>query len=160
MTEVESCSCESCCSACTCKPGWFNPGEAEKAADLLGVPLEELFKTRLAVDWWTNDYDETFLLSPSVKGGTPGEEFGEDPRGECVFYEDGKCSIYDARPHECREYMHGDSKEVVADRHEAIAQRWKDHQAEIEDLLGEPPYAEPFCGGGILGMLGLVGKDW
>lgn len=47
----DSCKCESCQAACRQKPGWFLPGEAERVAEYLGISLEDLFRTKLAVDW-------------------------------------------------------------------------------------------------------------
>lgn len=39
-----SCQCVRCVNACRYRPGWFLPGEAEKAAELKGVPLADFFK--------------------------------------------------------------------------------------------------------------------
>jgi len=39
----ESCDCRTCQDACTRKPGWFLPGEAEIAAESLGMTLPEFF---------------------------------------------------------------------------------------------------------------------
>lgn len=150
------CSCSTCQKACTHKPGWFAPGEAEAVATHLGLTLEQLFKQHLMVDWH-DDVDgvsgDVFLLSPAVDDETPGEEFPGDPRGRCVFYKDGKCSIHAVKPKECREYVHGDSSTTVRIRHEVIAAEWVEHQQQIKDLLGRKPISSEFYGSGFGGLM-------
>ncbi len=150
----ESCTCQSCRSACTEKPGWFLPGEAEIAAESLRLSLQEFFAKYLAVDWWEGDPD-IFLLSPAVQGGDTGTEFPGDPRGTCVFFEEGRCRIHAAKPHECRMEWHGDQGESYS--HEATAMAWKDHQGQVTELLGREPEASPYYGGGLFGLLGSMG---
>ena len=62
----ESCTCSSCQRACTFKPGWFLPGEAEQTATYLGIPSQQLFAEKLAVDWWEGDAGPVFVLSPAI----------------------------------------------------------------------------------------------
>ena len=59
--EDKDCQCQDCQDACVYKPGWFKPGEIEKVAKYLDVPLEELFKEKLMVDWW-EAYQKIFLF--------------------------------------------------------------------------------------------------
>ena len=138
---MNDCSCNSCQNACKYKPGWFKPGEAEKAAELKGLPLEKFFKDHLAVDWWESDPD-IFLLAPATDLSGTGIEYPSNPKGKCVFYKKGKCSIHEAKPFECREYHH--TEKDLNGRHEKIAMTWKRHQKQISDLLGWEPVAAQY----------------
>ena len=119
---MKDCSCESCQKACGFKPGWFKPGEAEVTAEHLGMSFETFFQLFLMVDW-VSDYakGDVFLLSPAVVGREPGREFPGNPRGKCVFFEDGKCGIHDVKPFECREYIHTESQDDVRKRHKGMS---------------------------------------
>ena len=138
----KECACGSCQNACKNTPGWFRPGEAEKVAAFLGMPLDQLFKEKLGVNWWSGDL--AFVLAPAVTSMQPGQEFRYDPRGTCVFFQDGKCSIHEVKPFECADTMCGDSRKVTEERHEAIADSWRgeEHQAQIVKLLGREPIEE------------------
>lgn len=136
----ESCTCDKCKSACQYKPGWFMPGEAEKLALHLGITVQDLFDTKLAVDWWVDDPD-VFLLSPAIISGEIGTEFPADPRGECIFFEKGLCKIHPVKPFECREGFHeGDQ----SGRHQQVADAWRSHQEQIERLLDRQPQSQNF----------------
>lgn len=147
----ESGTCATCRSGCTRKPGWFLPGEAERAAEFMGVTLAEFFRQYLAVDWWTGDPD-IFLLSPAVADAETGTEFPADPTGTCVFYQDGRCQIHPVKPHECRETWCGET-EHSSTIHRDTAAAWADHQGQIRELLGRDPRATPY---GILDLLGRL----
>lgn len=150
----ESGTCHQCQSACAHKPGWFLPGEAEKAAELVGMTFQEFFDAHLAVDWYVDDTD-TFLLSPAIAGEEAGTEFPGNPHGRCVFYQEGRCTIHAAKPFECREYVHTETDSGT--RHEDVAKAWEDHQDQIEELLGREPESEEYYGGSLLG---LMGSSW
>lgn len=139
----ESCTCYICKSACEHRPGWFVPGEAEKAADYLDVTLKELFDTKLMVDWWSNYPEDIFLLSPAIVNEDAGQEFPADPKGRCVFYKKGSCGIHSVKPFECKDFLHNDTS---SNRHENIANKWKTNQRQIEDLLGRKPMSEKYYG--------------
>ncbi len=151
MSKVE-CACEMCKGACQSKPGWFKPGEAEKAAKLLGIPTEEFFRTKLAVDWWTPDDkhpNTVFVLAPVLVGRNPGTEYPGDPHGRCALLtEDGKCSIHAAKPHECARYVHTNTKAVINRRKDRIVDAWStdEAQAQIRQLLGREPEAAEYDG--------------
>jgi Fe-S-cluster containining protein len=157
----ESGTCSSCRAACSHKPGWFLPGEAEKVAEYLGVTLAELFKTRLAVDWWEADHNfdtDVFLLAPAIEDEEPGAEYPGNPRGRCVFLtDDERCSIHAVKPHECRQHWCGEVRSQVDDRHKDVAEAWQGHQDQIKELLGREPEAEPYEGGGLFGLLDMLG---
>lgn len=137
----ESGTCDFCKAGCTRKPGWFLPGEAEAAAEWMGVTLEEFFRQYLAVDWWEGDPD-IFLLSPAIRGDETGAEFPGDPRGTCVFYEESRCRIHPVKPHECKDMWCGDR--TGSSVHYETAMAWTGHQQQIAELLGRDPVAEPF----------------
>jgi Fe-S-cluster containining protein len=153
----ESGTCEWCRDGCDIKPGWFLPGEAEKAAEFTGMSLPEFFRAYLAVDWWEGEGGEpdTFLLSPALEGEPPGAEFPGNPRGRCVFYQDDRCRIHPVKPMECRERWCGDKEGPSV--HEDVAMAWKDHQGQVTELLGREPEASPFYGSGLLGLFGSTG---
>ncbi len=142
MTEPVDCQCDECKSACVKCPGWFMPGEVEKAADLKGMSLQDFFEEYLSVNWWV-DSPDVFLLSPASINGNPGDMAPYDPHGKCVFYEDGLCGIHDAKPFECRQFIHEDSADTIHGRHESVADAWReqDYQDQITAILGYEPYA-------------------
>lgn len=147
------CKCTPCQDACKSKPGWFLPGEAEKLVDFFGLNFEEVFKKKLAVDWWEADdrfENDVFVLSPNVVGGDPGEEFDSDPNGVCVFYVNGECSIHEVKPFECAEHIHTESREEIAERHMGVARAWENEQDQIEELLGRKPMSSQY--NSIFGM--------
>lgn len=89
--ETEDCQCEMCVKACELQPGWFAPGQAEKAAELLGIPFEE-FKNNLAIDHASNHEvnDAPYIYTPKKIGvdreGTQIRTYAEQERkGICVF---------------------------------------------------------------------------
>lgn len=142
MSSPTECACAQCQSACCGRPGRFMPGEAEKAADLVGLTLEEFFAKHLAVEWWDADEvsDHTFvrLLAPAIAGKPTGALAPEDPMGRCsLLSEDGRCTIHAAKPYECRAYIHTDTYEISEARTHAIVRAWLPHQAQIEALLPE-----------------------
>jgi Fe-S-cluster containining protein len=164
------CSCDNCKGACTHRPGWFLPGEAEKAAEYLRIPLEELFREgRIMVDWWwlENGHDAIFLLAPGVDTGTPGEEYPLHPNGVCRFYDAGKglCTIHPVKPYECREYMHTDTNEQADRRHEQVAMVWSEPRnraialKQIRKLLGREPRTKHPTQEDILNILKDIEKE-
>lgn len=161
------CKCKLCVGACESKPGWFLPGEAEKAADLLGMDMPAFFQKKLMVDWWGNwpvgkggNTRHVYVLSPALVGEDAGEEAPGDPRGKCVFLKRGKCEIHAAKPHECRMHIHDEPKSECDERKLRITKAWsmRRQQHYVADLLGRKPVAREWTGslsGDIFGMLGL-----
>lgn len=136
----KSCFCEQCKSACNFKPGWFLPGEAEQVSIYLKISLEDLFKTRLAVDWWVSGSD-IFVLSPAIINGDVGEEFPSNPRGICIFFKQDLCEIHPVKPFECREMVHD---EKLNKRHKGVANTWIPYQHQIVELPGRKPKSKSF----------------
>ena len=118
---------------CKSSPGWFAPGEAEKAAAALGMEPDAFVREYLVID-----YVDIPVAAPSVDDeGPPATErvyafapvklaldgrpaippatrtdsFYQVLRGQCVFFRadigDGAagCKIYETRPFECRRYI-------------------------------------------------------
>jgi Fe-S-cluster containining protein len=152
----ESCTCDYCRAGCTRKPGWFLPGEAERAAEFMGLAPPEFFGRYLAVDWWEADdrLGQTFVLSPAIAGEETGTEFPGNPGGTCVFYKDDRCQIHEVKPHECRDLWCGDRS--ARPIHLDTAKAWSGHQDVISALLGRDPEAELYVGG----MFGSLFGGW
>ena len=139
------CDCKACKSACSYKPGWFLPNQAEKVAEFLNIPFIELFNTKLGVDWNNGYEDETvFVLAPAIKSMDTGEEYPSDPRGVCVFFIDGLCEIHNVKPFECAEFLHSDSQEMIEIRKRKIVKEWAIKGDYIKNLLGREPQSEEF----------------
>jgi Fe-S-cluster containining protein len=146
---VESGTCTTCTAACHKKPGWLMPGEAERIARHLGMSLAELFRTKLAIDWW-EDHPVTdgdvFVLAPAITTSPAGEEYPGDPRGRCVFLTaEGRCGIHAVKPHECRAYWCGEPTGPAQEaRHLDVATAWIEHQPRLVELLGRDPEAAEY----------------
>lgn len=149
LTKTE-CACANCQLACQHTPGWFRPGEAERAAKLLGLTLRQFFKKCLRVNYWEAE-ENVYVLSPAVvERGQTGDMAPANPKGTCVFFQNNRCAIYAARPHDCAygnpcEGLRNEKKLDAAKRdHERTVALWKAHQAQIRQLLGRKPEAEPY----------------
>lgn len=138
--ERKECDCSRCQSACRNVPGWFLPGEAARAAEAAGMPLDEYFRRYLVVDYWLSAEADIFALRPAMTHEQPGDISEYAPaRGDCRFLrsdECRRCQIHAVKPHECAVWVHGMDHEGM---HEATAMAWRDHQAEIVALLGYQP---------------------
>lgn len=146
-----SCACRTCTNACKMKPGWFLPGEAEKAAEALGMSVPDFFDKYLAVDWY-EDLGKTgpddsksrhvFVLSPATGAHNSGAMYGASPKGRCILFDGTSCLIHATKPFECRAHHHEDDHEDVAERHAAVAVAWRDTegaQEQLQELLGYDP---------------------
>ena len=139
----ESCTCRECRTACKYKPGWFIPGEAEKVAPYLNIELKELFDTKLMIDWWCDYPKDIFLLSPAIINEDAGQEFTADPKGQWVFYKKGLCEIHPVKPFECKESLHNIES---FDTHKNVANKWKNNQQQIKNLLDREPVSKSYYG--------------
>jgi hypothetical protein len=103
------CVCEKCIGACKTTPGWFAPGEAEKAAAHLNIPYEE-FKSKLLIrdscgDWCAGE--APYVFSPrktwgdEIESGEIRNSRQQQRRGTCVFLKDDRCQIHPVKPYEC-----------------------------------------------------------
>jgi Fe-S-cluster containining protein len=155
---MKECSCNVCLQGCKRRPGWFRPGEAEKAASLLGLSLQEFFNTKLGVDAWMGDPD-IYLLAPALVGEDPGTEYPFSPRGRCIFLtKDNKCEIHAAKPDECAFAHHDTPIEDCTSNRQDIVKSWEEHQDQIIQLLGREPFMEePSLMDGLSLMFGSLG---
>lgn len=124
--EYSSCSCEICKNECKNRPGWFIPEQVPEIETYFGRKIAELLGKELAIDWGTDIEmkDNILLLAPNIKDNQS-IQYPANPRGECIFLKEGKCSIYSIRPYECGVASHSDEAEKDILRHIEIATKWK-----------------------------------
>ncbi len=81
--------CTQCGMCCLFSEGvvYLNEEEARQLADFLELPLTEFYQ----------QYTE-------VESSTGLRVLQSTPSGACVFYQEGKCSVYSVRPLQCRTY--------------------------------------------------------
>jgi len=122
---MPDCSCDECVSACQRKPGWFAPGEAERAAEFLGVPWEQ-FRKRLILDFW-DAWEPIYVYSPRQVGVDDDREvmqwssaFATAP---CVFLSKGRCTIHPVKPLECKRAF--PCRAIDGNPHEEVMELWK-----------------------------------
>jgi len=139
MKPENPCTCKKCQTACR-RPGWFIPGEIEKVSKYLKISVKVLFQTRLVVDWWEDD-EPIFVLSPALKEDETGEMASYDPRGGCIFFNNGLCDIHPVKPYECAMWS---CREPDKGYHESASKMWNNPKAQqqIRKLLGREPHPE------------------
>lgn len=119
---------------CRTNPGWFAPGEVEAAAELLGMPPDELVRKFIIIDHIEVDGERVEVFAP-VKLGRDGnplippatrtDRLYQMLRSPCVFFNGKGCRIYGARPIECRRYVCTNEPEDNLS-HEEIGRMWRD----------------------------------
>jgi len=141
--ERTECACATCQSACENTPGWFRPGEAEKAAKLLGLSMKTFFRRYLGVNWYNAEDGPVFVLAPALVGEKPGKEYPANPKGTCVFFtKDRRCRIHAAKPFGCSHGSICQTGMKESWRDEQVNQTvplWAKHQDQIVKLLGREP---------------------
>jgi hypothetical protein len=130
------CACEACRSSCENRPGWFAPGEATRAAQHLGLTLEQLFAEKLVIDWYEDlDGEEVEVLAPATERQTPGTRATEeDPRhpSRCRLLGAHGCLLpFELRPIECRSYYGCDPSTWTDGRSRALAEAWSEQREEL-----------------------------
>ncbi len=130
---------------CKTNPGWFGPGEVEKAAALKGETPDVFVRSYLVIDIQEVD-DETVHVfapvklardgKPAITPATRVDALYRTLRGPCVFYTGEGCGIYAARPIECVRYVctHAPEENIG---HEAIGRLWLEAQREASDSSEE-----------------------
>ena len=123
---------------CQSSPGWFAPGEVERAAAVRGEEVDAFVRAHLIVDGLELDGVWVHVFAP-VKTGRGGEpvvptarpvdDLYRAFRGTCTFFDGEGCGIYEARPYECAGYVCTIEPEDNPS-HEAIARMWRDQEAE------------------------------
>ena len=84
--------CTQCGDCCTGAPGfvWVSMEEIANLAELVGESI--------------TDFEAKFVRNVGSK-----KSLTEYDNGDCVFFEDRKCSVYEARPKQCRTWPFWDS---------------------------------------------------
>jgi Fe-S-cluster containining protein len=129
--------CLRCGECCSTNPGWFAPGEIEKAAEYLAMDVRDFSKKFLVIDGIQIEgcgKIEVFaplrlnrLGEPALPPLSRADYFYRYFPGKCIFYKGDTCEIYPYRPIECRNYQ---CSRMVNDRddifmpHEEIAMLW------------------------------------
>ena len=117
---------------CRSSPGWFTPGEAEAAAEQLGMAPDAFVRKFLVVDQLKVDGVAVQVFAPvkldrfgarAMPTGRQVDGLYRALRGVCVFFTGDGCRIYAARPYECARYV---CTNAPADNpsHEDIARLW------------------------------------
>jgi Fe-S-cluster containining protein len=130
-----------CCGrgrCCENNPGWFAPGEMEKAAEWMGLPPDEFFNRYIVLNNIQLENEpgrpvvEAFVPTKVDEKGEPLEGAGRRSsrvyqfmKGPCVFYKDRRCGIHPVRPMECRAYF-CEQDEKLNLSHEQIGKLWYD----------------------------------
>ena len=117
---------------CRSSPGWFGPGEAERAARLVGLEPDAFVRRYLVIDGIEVEGRRVEVFAPVKldRFGEPAlppasrvDELYRTLRGVCIFFEGDGCGIYEARPVECRSYLCTHAPEQNLS-HAAIARLW------------------------------------
>lgn len=131
---------------CKSSPGWFGPGEVEKAAELLDMDPGEFVSKYIVIDSIALSDDkngsengsenskeqvEVFVPvkldrtgEPLATPGTRVDDLYRMFRSPCVFFENNGCKIYEARPSECARYICTNAPEDNLS-HREIAEHWR-----------------------------------
>ncbi|MGD9546382.1 MAG: YkgJ family cysteine cluster protein [Candidatus Krumholzibacteriia bacterium] len=124
---ISSCNCPDCRAACLNSPGWFMPREIDKLAKHLDLDVPTLFRKYLAVgvthmpDGALRHGVMPHKLRDGKKPGTLWTLNELAQPGRCIFFDRGRCTIYEARPYECARMIHDRQKESVKLRHHIVA---------------------------------------
>jgi Fe-S-cluster containining protein len=125
---------------CRSNPGWFAPGEVEKAAALQGMEPDAFVRKYLIIDALDLDGQKVHVFAPvkldrfgkpALPTGRPVDALYRALRGVCVFFDGQGCKIYGARPYECGKYVCTNAPEDNAS-HEEIAALWAEGTATPE----------------------------
>ena len=127
---ASTCDCPDCRQACQNSPGWFLPGQIEPLARVLGRSPQELFRACLALGTTQMPTGKRMLgVMPHKLRDfkKPGQIWAlnelADP-GRCIFYEHGKCAIYDVRPYECSRMHHSHTARQTHELRHFIVRQW------------------------------------
>jgi len=128
---MKSCTCAICRACCCRKPGWFEPAQVKSVLKYFKAKGIEaiLGKNMFAIDWFVAEKD-ILVLAPNIVGNS-GIQYPRNPTGQCVFFKEERCQIYEIRPKECAVAMHDDS---TVDVHKEIAMLWKESSC-LNNLL-------------------------
>lgn len=136
-SQRRSCDCEKCRSLCGGSPGWFLPGEAEAAAESLGLNYESFVLRYCIVEYWVGCPD-IFVLAPRRLGQRfKKAEWGDAfRRASCSLLGEKGCMLdAERRPNECATCFGCEKTE--GNPREAIQEAWNtpELQEHLETLL-------------------------
>ncbi|GIW72105.1 MAG: hypothetical protein KatS3mg102_1647 [Planctomycetota bacterium] len=145
---------------CRSNPGWFAPGEVEKAAALLGLEPDAFVRRFCIIDALELEGERVEVFAPLKLGrdgapllppGSRADALYRMFRGTCIFYDEPAraCRIYPARPLECRRYICTNRPSENLSRR-AIAGLWRQGRVLADpdaDPVPEQPRPEPEAGG-------------
>ncbi|MBN2441571.1 MAG: hypothetical protein JXJ04_09490 [Spirochaetales bacterium] len=123
---------------CRSFPGWFGPGEVEKAAQHLGMEVDDFARKYLIIDGIEvegHGWVDVFAPVRLNKHGLPAfpllsrvDVFYRYFEGPCIFFKENGCILYPCHPIECRHYFCGQPEEENLS-HQEIARMWIDGNA-------------------------------
>ncbi|MCS6913719.1 MAG: YkgJ family cysteine cluster protein [Myxococcales bacterium] len=117
---------------CKSSPGWFAPGEVERAAALVGLSPDAFVRAYVVIDQVEIEGQRVEAFVPVKVGrdglplhqpGTRVDRLYRMLRSPCIFYDGQGCRIYPARPIECRRYVCTQAPEDNLS-HEEIGRMW------------------------------------
>ena len=88
------CSCSACKRLCRpghTNPGWFAPGQVEKAAEYLKMTVEDFFKKYLIVEYWQCFPQDIDVIAPRRV-----HQIGQFRAGSFDNAPDGTCKLHDS----------------------------------------------------------------
>ena len=134
------CSCDRCQNLCRTKPGWFTPEQIAPLARKLGLSIEALFRRYLTIDAVLLGTREKrtaiYVLAPAMIGKSQGAISDPRAKGQCVWFQDGKCGIHVLKPRECAIMDHATAPAAGDMARAAIARQWQPQKKFVQDLYG------------------------
>jgi Fe-S-cluster containining protein len=120
------CSCPECQSFCSERVGWFIPDEVKGLLEYFeSHDVDALLNFgNFAIDWWCGDDQNILILAPNIVGNGS-IQFPFNPKGECIFYKEGRCAIHPVKPFECSRTDHNMTHEEADEQHKWIAEQWE-----------------------------------
>lgn len=118
---------------CRSAPGWFAPGEVEKAAAHLEMKADDFVRQYLVIDGidveghgWVDVFVPVRLNKMGEPALPPLHRVDNIYRyfdGPCIFYQNQNCRLHPHHPLECRRYFCGQPEEKNIS-HKEIALLW------------------------------------
>lgn len=147
-TPRKECRCPICADLCNGNPGWFMPGEAELAAQHVGLTFREFFDKYLIVEYWVGNAGDVLVLAPRrvTQHGQMATYADNFSRAKCRLLTDSGCSLsVERRPFECAVC-------VQCDDNLDGGQNRKNHRADIQKAWDVPKLQK--------WLHGLSGRSW
>lgn len=131
------CSCDKCVSSCYHKPGWFLPEQIKDFANYFKIDIKNLLGEYVILE----KYKSSYVALPKTTN-SQSSIFLIGHHGQCSFLKNGKCSIHDVKPFECKNAMHYDTVRDDKERQKQIGEKWlsKEGKQVIEQLFGHKVY--------------------